>query len=423
MFDPRDDARDRDGREDGRARVYDERDRDDDPREGLMRDLDLPRGEERELVVDRDHVHELDGEDSRTLAAVGAFRVVPEHDLDIDHDTLEHLRDEGLVETVDLGDDERGLTLTREGRDLLDSHSMDRDDEPSQAFYAGVSRERELDHDSNLYATYRQEEARLRDEHDGLEIRRVVLEQDLKREYQEFLQEHNRGRADSDGRPDRDEHEIREWAREHDLPYFDGQVHFPDYRIEYRGRRARTPPGRRAVHGALPRRPCRQPRADRLPHLRRRVARRSRAVRAASARHGGVPVTHEYPSNDIYDSVTEARVNALGGFGFTERQREFLVTVMVHSGCFLERQYCAFTGTVRGQNSREFMARLVARGFARAIEPGPVRRGRLYHVHHKPLYEAIGQADNRNRRSRTIGRMVERVMILDAVLGDRRAGG
>jgi hypothetical protein len=202
-----------------------------------MRDLDLPRGEERELVVDRNRVYELDGEDSRTLAAVGAFRVVPEHDLDIDHATLEHLHDEGLVEIVDLGDDERGLTLTKDGRDLLDSHSrdlldshsMDREDEPSQAFYAGVSRERELDHDSNLYATYRQEEARLRDEHDGLEIRRVVLEQDLKREYQEFLQEHNRGRSDSDGRPDRDEHEIREWAREHDLPYFDGQVHFPDY--------------------------------------------------------------------------------------------------------------------------------------------------------------------------------------------------
>ena len=106
MFDPRDEARDRDGREDGRARVYDERDREDDPREGLMRDLDLPRGEERELVVHRDHVHELHGEDSRTLAAVGAFRVVPEHDLDIDRDTLEHLRDGGLVETVYLG--ERG---------------------------------------------------------------------------------------------------------------------------------------------------------------------------------------------------------------------------------------------------------------------------------------------------------------------------
>ena len=113
-------------REDGRPRVYDERDRDDhDPRDSLMHDLDLPRGEERELVVDRDRVYELNGEDSRTLAAVGAFRVVPEQDLDIDHETLDHLRDEGLVDIVDLGGDERGLMLTKEGRDLLDSHSMD----------------------------------------------------------------------------------------------------------------------------------------------------------------------------------------------------------------------------------------------------------------------------------------------------------
>ena len=229
--DPREyDARDR---SDEWPRVYDPRDRDDDPRDTLMRDLDLPRGDERELVVDRDRVYELDGEDSRTLAVVGAFRVVPEHDLDLPHDTLENLHDQRLVELVDLGDSERGLTLTTDGRDLLDSHSLERDRQPSQTFYAGVSRSREIDHDSNLYATFRQEEARLRDEYPDLEIRRVILEQDLKREYQEFLQEHNRGRSDSDGRPDRDEHEIREWAREHDLPYFDGQVHFPDYRIEY----------------------------------------------------------------------------------------------------------------------------------------------------------------------------------------------
>lgn len=129
---------------------------------------------------------------------------------------------------------------------------------------------------------------------------------------------------------------------------------------------------------------------------------------------------HEYPRNPFLDSVSESRVNALAGFGFTQRQREFLVTVMVHAGCFLERQYCAYTGTVRGQNSRAFSARLVARGFARAIEPGHVRRGRLYHVHHKPLYEAIGLPDDRNRRLHSMGRMVERVMILDAVLGDRR---
>jgi hypothetical protein len=198
-----------------------------------MRDLDLPRGDERELVVDRNRVYELDGEDSRTLAAVGAFRVVPEHDLDLPRDTLANLHDQRLVQTVELGDGERGLTITIEGRDLLHSHSLERDAEPWQVFYAGASRSREIDHDSNLYATFRQEEARLRDEHDVLDIRRVVLEQDLKREYQEFLQEHNRNRSDSDGRPGRDENEIRNWAREHDLPFFDSQVHFPDYRIEY----------------------------------------------------------------------------------------------------------------------------------------------------------------------------------------------
>ena len=89
---------------------------------------------------------------------------------------------------------------------------------------------------------------------------------------------------------------------------------------------------------------------------------------------------HEYARNPTFDSVTERRVDALAAFGLTQRQRQFLVAVMVHAGCFLERQYCAFTSTVRGQNSREFVSRLVARGFARAIEPGPIRRGRLYHV-------------------------------------------
>jgi hypothetical protein len=215
-------------------RVYDPRDRDEhDPREALMHDLDLPRADERELVVERNRVYELNGEDSRALAAIGAFRVVPEHDLDLPPDTLDNLHDQRLVELVDMGDSERGLTLTTEGRDLLESHSLERDREPSQTFYSGVSRSREIDHDSNLYATFRQEEARLRDEHPDLEIRRVVLEQDRKREYQEFLQDHNRDRSDSDGRPGRDENEVRDWAREHDLPYFDDHVHFPDYRIEY----------------------------------------------------------------------------------------------------------------------------------------------------------------------------------------------
>ena len=54
-------------------------------------------------------------------------------------------------------------------------------------------------------------------------------------------------------------------------------------------------------------------------------------------------MTHEYPPNRPLDSVSISRVSALRDYGLTQRQREFLVTVMVHSGCFLERQYCEFT--------------------------------------------------------------------------------
>jgi hypothetical protein len=182
MYDPRwDDAR---VREDGRARVYDERSRaDHDPRDGLMHDLDLPSGDSRELVIDRDRVDGLNGEDSRVLAAVGAFRVVPERELGtdrddrLDRDTLDHLRDEGLIRTVALGKHDRAVVLTDEGRDLLEANRRNRDEGESQAFYAGVNRPRELNHDAHLYATYREEEARLRHVQGDVAIRRVVLEQ------------------------------------------------------------------------------------------------------------------------------------------------------------------------------------------------------------------------------------------------------
>ena len=219
-----------------RQRNPDTRDRD--PRDPFVDGLDLPRGLEREVVLDGDHRYELNGDDVRTLAAIGAFRVVPESDLrglvdeayDPREPDLRHLRDEALVRAVALGGRERGVTLTERGQHLLDSHRRDRD-EPEQGFYAGVSRPRELSHDAQLYRAYLREEDHIRDE--GGEVRRVVLDHELKREYQEWLQEHNRGRADSDGRPDRDPREIEQWAREHELPYFDDSVRFPDFRIEY----------------------------------------------------------------------------------------------------------------------------------------------------------------------------------------------
>ena len=44
--------------------------------DAFTRDVDLPRGRERRLVRERDRVYVIDGAKSRTLATIGAFRVV-----------------------------------------------------------------------------------------------------------------------------------------------------------------------------------------------------------------------------------------------------------------------------------------------------------------------------------------------------------
>lgn len=186
IYDPRwnDDPRDRE--EDGRDRDWD---RANDPRDVFVHDLDLPRGLEREIVLDeRDRTYELSGDDSRTLATVGAFRVASETDLrdprekgaeprDDDH---RHLRDQGLMRSVSLDGRERVVTLTKRGRSLLECHRRDRHDARHQEFHAGVSRPRELTHDASLYRAYLRAEERLREQ--GADIQRVVLENDLKRD-------------------------------------------------------------------------------------------------------------------------------------------------------------------------------------------------------------------------------------------------
>jgi hypothetical protein len=207
--------------------------------------LDLPRGRERRPVRARDRVYEIDGTESRLLATVGAFRVVSERDLhDGREDTrksLRHLEQEGLLRTSPLSPDDRAVVLTDRGRDLLHANRREHEErawEPRQTFYAGLRKPRELTHDSTVYRAYQRVEGRLREQ--GDRVTRVVLDYELKRDYQRFLQERNRGRKDCDGRPDREPHEIALWAREHDLPYEDGHVRFPDARVEYEDRDGRA---------------------------------------------------------------------------------------------------------------------------------------------------------------------------------------
>ncbi|MDQ3349355.1 MAG: hypothetical protein M3545_15480 [Acidobacteriota bacterium] len=60
----------------------------------------------------------------------------------------------------------------------------------------------------------------------------------------------------------------------------------------------------------------------------------------------------------------DERVTAIKPHGFTDRQSRFLVTVMLHSGVCMVRQYCAFSNIVRGQKTQDFFGSLVARKYA-----------------------------------------------------------
>jgi hypothetical protein len=67
---------------------------------------------------------------------------------------LRHLREQKLVQTVRIpGHRSVALTLTDRGRDLLESRRNERPERP-QTFYAGVKRERELEHDAQVYAAF-----------------------------------------------------------------------------------------------------------------------------------------------------------------------------------------------------------------------------------------------------------------------------
>jgi hypothetical protein len=111
------------------------------------------------------------------------------------------------------------------------------------------------------------------------------------------------------------------------------------------------------------------------------------------------------------------RMQRVADLGFTPRQAAFLVTVMLHAGVCLARQYCAYSRTIHGANSREFFNRLLARRYATAFAAAQTG-ARIYHVQYRPLYAAIGDPDSRHRKPTPLPRAVERLMVLDAVLED-----
>lgn len=114
--------------------------------------------------------------------------------------------------------------------------------------------------------------------------------------------------------------------------------------------------------------------------------------------------------------TTVERIRAVTAHGFTERQARFLVMVMQYSGVCLPRQFAAFAGITYGDKTWTFFERLVQRRYA---IPYRCRhhRARIYHVRYKPLYRAIGNTDSRHRRSMSAALVIERLTLVDALIG------
>lgn len=189
----------------------------------------------RQPVHLRDRVIRIRESEWHTLRTVGTFRVVAEADLLRDagdqktmRNDLLHLADEGLLERktgIVNHHPTRLITLTREGKALLDQHrDLGTSDRPQQ-YHAGLVKPKELAHDVQFYRAYRAEAARI--EEAGGRVRRVVLDYELKREYQQFL---NRRDRSDDATFEQD---LKEFSHAQHLPVVDGHLELPDIRLEY----------------------------------------------------------------------------------------------------------------------------------------------------------------------------------------------
>ena len=193
--------------------------------------LRLPRTDRREPVALRERVYHLRESETRALAVIGTFRVVPEAELHhlsaaSSRADLRSLTEQGLIarSTAIVNHQPTPLVvLTPEGKALLDAY-VDAGG-TRQQYHQGLVKPRELGHDVQLYRLYQMEAARV--EHDGGRITRVVLDYELKREYQTFLHRKDRPEGASH------ETDVQAFADARQLPIIGGHLELPDLRIEY----------------------------------------------------------------------------------------------------------------------------------------------------------------------------------------------
>jgi hypothetical protein len=118
--------------------------------------------------------------------------------------------------------------------------------------------------------------------------------------------------------------------------------------------------------------------------------------------------------------TNEERAAGIQEWGrFTPRRAAFLTMALLHGGVCVQRQYDAFAGIANGRSTREFFEKLVDDQLATAY-PCAKSKGRIYHLHHRKLYQLIGEPHSRFRKRANVERALERLIVLDAVLATPR---
>jgi len=112
--------------------------------------------------------------------------------------------------------------------------------------------------------------------------------------------------------------------------------------------------------------------------------------------------------------TTPERIKALQNFGYDPEEGRFLCVAALQSGYFLRRQFLFFIGGTKGWKDVVLLNKLRMNRHCRVTV---YRHNRMvYHLSAKPLYQALGEKDNRNRREHQPSTIKNKIMGLDFVL-------
>jgi hypothetical protein len=112
--------------------------------------------------------------------------------------------------------------------------------------------------------------------------------------------------------------------------------------------------------------------------------------------------------------TTLERAQALQDFGYDADEAQFLCIAALHGGYFLRRQFLSFVRGTKGWKDVTLINKLSANEHCRI---NVYRHERMvYHLSSKPIYEALGEPNNRNRRQHQPATIKGKIMALDFVL-------